>query len=271
MIASSRIPDAYRAWNKRWGAPFGFNVEMSLDPRWRFVDDDPSRYGPFGFQHKSMSRMYDHPWAYHIAGLRPGLRVIDLGGRLSGFQVTLADAGCEVFTVDPSAPEDVRLAAEPSHGATTAREQHARFLSLFGAEGTLVERPLPDAGLEPGTFDRIFAIAVLEDLDDQEVGEVVDAMRRLLAPGGRALLSIGLFLDLPPFGRLERTYWGTSIDVCSLVKHSGMEMVHGNPAELYGFPDFDPQRVIAGIDSYHLSVLYPVLSQQLVLRKTGGR
>jgi SAM-dependent methyltransferase len=272
MIASNKLPEEYSVWNARWGAPFGFTVDMSLDVRHRFDDDDPGRYGPFGFQRNSLTRMYEYPWAFHTAELKPGMRVIDVGGWLSGFQVALADAGCAVFNVDPSVPDDTRwTTSHTPNKAATAREQHRRFLSYFDADVTLVEQRLQDVDLDEGTFDRIFAISVIEHVDQQEAGEMVDAMRRLLAPGGRALLSIDLFFDLPPFGVLERNYWGTNIDVCSLVKNSGMEMVHGDPAELYGFPEFDPDRVAANVNSYNLSVLYPVVSQLVVLQKPAGR
>lgn len=269
MIASNESPPEYSAWNERWGAPLGLRVERPLEILYRFADHDPRRYGPFGFQHNSLTRLFEYPWAFHTAELRPGMRVIDVGGWLSGFQVVLADAGCEVFNVDPLVPEDTRWNSEygPKQSGS-ARELHAKFLSLFDADVTLVERRLQDTELEPGTFDRIFAISVIEHVDQQEASEMVAAMRRLLAPGGRALLSIDLFFDLPPFGVLERNYWGTNIDVCSLVENSGMEMVYGDPAELLGFPEFDPERVAANADSYNLSVLYPVVSQLVVLRKS---
>lgn len=270
MIASKEIPEEYRAWNKRWGAPFGFRVDRSLEHPHRFGDADPGRYGPFGFQRTSLTRMFEYPWAFNTAELRPGMRVIDVGGWLSGFQVVLADAGCTVVNVDPSVPEDTRWTSTHAvNQPQTAREQHAQFMSLFGGDVTLVEQRLQDAGLEAGTFDRIFAISVIEHVDQQEAGEMVDAMRRLLAPGGRAVLTIDLFFDLPPFGVLARNHWGTNIDVHALVKNSGMDLVYGDPAELYGFPEFDQERVTANVNAgrYNISLLYPVVSQLVVLQK----
>ncbi|RSM44868.1 class I SAM-dependent methyltransferase [Amycolatopsis balhimycina DSM 5908] len=271
MIATKELPEQYGEWNWRWGAPFGFSVENSVDVRHRFDDEDPKRYGPFGFQRNSLTRFYEYPWAFFTADLQPGMRVIDVGGWLSGFQVTLADAGCEVFNVDPSVPEDTRWTTSlKENQPNTARDQHATFLSYFDADVTLIERPLQAVDLPEGTFDRIFAISVLEHVDQGEAGEIVDAMRRLLKPGGRAVLTIDLFFDLPPFGMLPRNFWGINIDVGALVKNSGMDMVHGNPAELLGFPEFDPERVVANIDSYNLSALYPVASQLVVLEKRAG-
>ena len=270
MIATKEIPENYRAWNKRWGAPFGFSVDKALDHRYRFDDDNPSRYGPFGFQRTSLTRQFEYPWAFDIAGLQPGMRVIDVGGWLSGFQVALADAGCEVFNVDPSVPEDTRWTTSHTvNQPASAREQHAQFLSYFGADVTLIEQRLQDAQLDRGTFDRIFAISVIEHVDQAEAEEMTRAMGRLLAPGGRAVLTIDLFFDIPPFGVLERNFWGTNIDVSSLVRSSGLELVFGDPAELYGFAEFEPEQVAAAAnkDSYNLSLLYPVVSQLVVLQK----
>ncbi len=268
MIGRSALPPEYRAWNRKWGAPFGRHVDRALSYEHRFVDDDPARYGPFGFFQPSFTRIYEYPWAFHIAELQPGMRVMDVGGWLSGFQIALADAGCQVTNVDPSDPQDTRwTTSHRENEVQTAREQHSRFISLFGAEVTLVEKTLQEAELEAGTFDRIFALSVLEHVSQQEAGSMVEAMARLLVPGGRAVLSVDLFFDLPPFGPFERNHWGTNLDVCQLVKESGLEMVYGDPAELHGFGEFDPKQIVRDIDTYNLSLLYPVVSQLLVLEK----
>lgn len=269
MIGRSELPPEYRAWNKRWGAPFGYHVDRGLEHKHRLADDDPARYGPFGFFQTSLTRVYEYPWAFHVADVQPGMRVIDVGGWLSGFQIVLADAGCHVTNVDPSDPQDTRwTTSHLPNQPKTAHEQHSKYISLFDADVTLVEKTLQEAELEAGTYDRIFAISVLEHVSQQEAGSVLDAMRVLLAPGGRAVLSIDLFFDIPPFGPFDRNYWGTNLDVCQLVKESGLEMVYGDPAELHGFPEFDPDKIVRNIGDYNLSLLYPVVSQLLVLEKT---
>jgi SAM-dependent methyltransferase len=270
MIGRSELPPEYRAWNKHWGAPFGYHVDQGLEYKHRLADENPARYGPFGFYQTSLTRVYEYPWAFHIAEVEPGMRVIDVGGWLSGFQIALAKSGCHVTNVDPSDPQDTRwTTSHREDQATSARDQHSRYTSLFGADVTLLESTLQDAELDAGTFDRIFAISVLEHVSQQEAGSVLKAMRRLLAPGGRAVLSIDLFFDLPPFGPFERNFWGTNLDVCQLVKESGLAMVHGDPHELHGFPEFDPDSIVKNIGSYNLSLLYPVVSQLLVLEKTS--
>lgn len=266
MIGRSELPQRYRAWNKEWGAPFGYHVDRGLEHKHRLTDENPARYGPFGFYQTSLTRVFEYPWAFHAAEVSPGMRVIDVGGWLSGFQIVLAKAGCVVTNVDPSDPQDTRwTTSHLENEAATAREQHARYISLFDADVTLVEDKLQDASLEAGTFDRIFAISVLEHVSQQEAGSVLAAMRRLLRPGGRAVLSIDLFFDLAPFGPFERNFWGTNLDVRQLIEESGLRLVHGDPAELHGYPEFDPARIVQNISTYNLSPVYPVVSQLIVL------
>lgn len=268
MIGRSKLPPEYEAWNKHWGAPWGYDVDRKLEHEHRFADEYPARYGPFGFCPPSLTRVYEYPWAFHVAEVEPGMRVIDAGGWLSGFQIVLAKSGCHVTNADPLDPQDTRWTpSRQVNQAESAREQHSKYISLFDVEVTLVASTLQEAELDAGTFDRIFAISVLEHVSQHEADSMLKAMRRLLAPGGRAVLSIDLFFDLPPFGPFERNFWGTNLDVCRLVKESGLSMVHGDPCELHGFPEFDQERIVQNIGSYNLSPLYPVVSQLLVLEK----
>jgi 2-polyprenyl-3-methyl-5-hydroxy-6-metoxy-1,4-benzoquinol methylase len=270
MIAKKDLPAHYRQWNRRWGAPYGYRVTGALEHAGRFADPDPARYGPFGFQYTSATRIAEYPWAFHTADLKPGMRVLDVGGWLSGFQVVLADAGCEVVNVDPSACDDPRWTMTHGVEAADAAEKHHRtFIDLFDADVTLVQKRLQDAGLADGSFDRIFAISVLEHVDQAQAAEMVSAMRRLLVPGGLALLTVDLFLELKPFGMLTSNHWGGNLDVRRLVADSGLELASGDPAELLGYPEFDPAGIIDRIDELFKSPLYPVVSQLIVLRRPG--
>jgi hypothetical protein len=89
----------------------------------------------------------------------------------------------------------------------------------------------------------------------------------LLRPGGRAVLTVDLFLDLPPFGVLERNTWGVNHDVAQLVKSSGLTLAEGDPRELLGCPEFDRERVVRLIPELFVSPAYPVMTQTLVLEK----
>ncbi|GAA2281978.1 MULTISPECIES: class I SAM-dependent methyltransferase [Kitasatospora] len=267
MLAKKASHAEYQDWNKKWGAPYGHNVDRPLLLTHRFIDDDPERYGPFGFQWTSHTRAVEYPWAFFTADPRPGMRVMDVGGWLSGFQVVLAKQGCEVVNVDPSSPADLRwtIRGEATEGSHS--EIHRRFTSLFDVDVTLVTERLQDTEFEADSFDRIFALSVLEHVDQAEAQEMVNTMERLLAPGGLAVLTIDLFLDLEPFGAFQRNVYGRNLDVCSLVNGTGMTMVHGDPQELHGFPEFDPKRIVARAEEFDLGWSYPVVSQLIALRK----
>src|SRR6267378_5483082 len=109
MIARRGISPLHRQWNSTWGAPFGrrgFRLSRRNARVARLLDHTmfaaiPSLRGPFGFQGNNTIRMIEYPWAFHVTPIRPGLKVMDLGGGLSGFQFVLDRCGCEVINVDP--------------------------------------------------------------------------------------------------------------------------------------------------------------------------
>jgi hypothetical protein len=65
----------------------------------------------------------------------------------------------------------------------------------------------------------------------------------VLRPGGHAVLTIDLFVDLAPFTGRERNEWGTNIDIRGLLDQAGLELVEGDPAELCGFDAFQPEAI----------------------------
>ncbi len=268
MLAKKDIPLEYREWNKRWGAPYGFHVDNSQVSLQRFSAKDPERYGPFGFQPTSHTRTLEYPWAYFSADPQPGMRVLDVGGWLSGLQVVLAKQGCEVVNVDPS--EDEKWSIGVEKGNDTHAEIHRWFTSMFDVDVTLVTERLQDSDFEANSFDRIFAISVLEHVDQDEAELMVDTMCQLLAPGGLIVLSIDLFLDVKPFGMLDKNVWGRNTDVHALLSRNNLTLECGDPAELCGFPEFDPQRIADRIDEFFIGWNYPVLSQFVTLRKPLG-
>lgn len=52
-----------------------------------------------------------------------------------------------------------------------------------------------------------------------------------------------------------------------VVDQSGLQLQHGDPAELYGYPEFDAKRVMGNLFSYQYGTYYPSLAQALVLVK----
>lgn len=109
---------------------------------------------------------------------------------------------------------------------------------------------------------------MIEQIRQEDIVILLDHVRRVLKPGGRFVLTIDLFLDPVPFTRESQNKFGTNISVEWLVRESGLARVHGEPRELYGLPDFDPDGILAQKDRYHVGQSWPTMVQTLVLAKT---
>ncbi|WP_018681688.1 class I SAM-dependent methyltransferase [Actinokineospora enzanensis] len=264
MIGRRELPAEYTAFNTEWGAPYGHAAAQQLSIQDRLDADGRAEFGPFAFQVNSLTRTFEYPWAFHAAEIRPGMRVIEVGGGLSGFQFVLARNGCEVFNVDPAT--SVNWTFVPGNSWSLSQENIDLLNVEFDTDVRLVPARLQDAPLQAGSFDRVFCLSVLEHVDLAEGQGVLKRAEELLAPGGRCVLTIDLFLDLKPFGVLDSNHWGTNIDVRELVAATGLELVHGDRAELFGFPEFDRDALVDRLDEIFIGN-YPAVSQALVLEK----
>jgi len=273
VIARKKLPAEFVAWNEEWGSPYGYRgnrmyregqVPDRAIPEAMANPADPD-FGPFAFQWNSDTRIFEYPWAFLTAKTEPGMRVLDIGGGVSGMQYVLAQGGCDVVNVDPSAKPEFTSGFSADFGLNT--ELHATLNSVFGTNVRLIGETIQDAGLEPDSFDRVFCLSVLEHVDGDAAGEILELIGRLLRPGGQALLTVDLFFDLKPFGVLTKNVWGINHNIAELVKSSGLTMVHGDPRELLGFPEFDFDRVVSLIPELHLGAFYPTVPQALVLEK----
>ena len=265
MIGRRPLPKEYDEWNWRWGAPFGYAVAHRVALPDRLARPE-AMFGPFGFQANSDTRVFEYPWAYYAAATKPGMRVLEAGGGTSGLQFVFAREGCEVVNVDPGIDTDSGFAS--SVGAWQSTEDFHLYLNaILGTNVKLIQKRLQDADLRPGTFDRVLCLSVLEHLEQNEAREIVECAARLLVPGGLLVATIDLFLELEPFGVLSRNRFGTNIDVHRLVSGLGLDLVHGDPRELYGFPEFDREHIVEHIDDMFVSPSYPVVPQSLVLRR----
>lgn len=271
MLARHTLPENFRDWNTAWGVPFGYRVPGRRAVEYRLEEEDPLRYGPFGFQQTSPTREFEYPWAFFTAGVESGMKVLDVGGGLSGFQFVLDKEGCEVVNVDPSAKEDRRWSTVDGRNRWLTEDNHAELNKLFGTDVRLVmdtvQAGLADGQLEKGTFDRIFCLSVIEHVSLEEGRAMLDSIAELLKPGGRLLLTVDLFLDVLPFGVREANFWGSNIDVHELLKGHGLELEQGDPRELLGFPEFDYDHVVKTIPELFIGTFNPCLSQAMVLRK----
>ncbi|HEY1619879.1 MAG TPA: methyltransferase domain-containing protein [Streptosporangiaceae bacterium] len=270
MLAKTPLPAQYAEWNKQWGAPSGRRVPRPLMVAHRLDDPDPARYGPFGFQYVSETRRFEYPWAYFEAAAAAGMRVLDVGGGLGGLQFVLSAEGVSVVNVDPAARGDSRWAlgqGNTEHLLTA--EDHARLNQVFGTDVTLIARSVQDSGLAAGSFDRVFCLSVLEHMDLAEARAVLTAIGDLLVPGGLCLLTVDLFLDVKPFGRRPANFWGTNHDVSELLDGLELELSAGDPSELLGFPEFDPDAIVGRLTGIFVSPISPCMSQAMVLRMPG--
>ena len=150
------------------------------NPEYMDFLDDTSPVHPL----KRVEReLYEHWWG---AELRPGLRVLDLGGGIGRFTQPCLDRGCDVELVDPDL-RSLRCALDHAAGRPGR-------LDLHWTTGEC----LPD--LAP--VDLAILCEVLNYVEDPAL--VLRNVRRVLKPGGALLLSVearwgwALSTDVPP-------------------------------------------------------------------------
>lgn len=265
MIARSTLTADQVRWNRRWRAPYGrfsrFNrLNRQLNrpsiPRWL----QPYFWGPFGFQpDNNRTRIAEYPWAFLATTLEPGMLAVDLGGSLGGFQFTVARAGVRVINVDPG--------DAAAHGWPVSEKTVRRLNRAFRTDVELRRVFLQDAGIPEASADRVFCISTIEHIPQAELPSLMAEIGRILKPGGKAVITVDLFLDLAPFTSRSENIHGTNVKVSDLATWSGLQLEQGNPGELYGFPEFDPERVQASLTDYLWGDVGPCVAQCFVLSK----
>lgn len=260
MLATRELPHEYALWNRAWAAPYGRDGTAAAV--FKLLGSRRARQarGPFAFQDNTITRTYEYPWAYHqLAGLAPS-RILEIGGALSGLQFVLAKAGHEVHNVDPfvdygSGNYDVDPIAE-----------HASLNRAFGTNVVLHPSTLPEAELAGG-FSAAVCISTLEHLPRDSIHATLTAVKRLLAPGGLVVLTIDLFLNLVPFCTRATNVWGANASVASIEELLGYQMVAGDRAELYGYPEFSTDRILSRLEEFAIGTSYPQLAQLVSFRR----
>jgi SAM-dependent methyltransferase len=253
--------------NRKWGSPFGtrlLRAKSTLRQAGLRIDRAlfravPSLRGPFGLQPNNTTRRVEYPWAYHATPIQPGLHVLEIGGGLSGFQFVLDRAGCHVTNVDPG------MEAHKRDWPVDERSMQ-RLNRAFGTSVVLRNCLLQDAHLPGDSFDLVFSISVLEHIPIGEVPETVALIYDLLKPGGRFVLTLDLFLNLVPFCSRESNEFGSNIPARLIAESAPFELEQGDRSELYGYAEFDRDRVLATLEQLMLGE-YPALAQLMVLRK----
>ncbi len=256
MLARRNFPPAYHAWNHQWHAPYGRQSRLNsllgtaaLAARWR---------GPFAWQPNNDTRAFEYPWVHEqIAARGKALRILEIGGGLSGLQFVLAREGHHVVNVDPG------LEAK-GKGWALDSDVHARLARTYRAPVTLVPTTIDRATLEPASFDVILSVSALEHFATQDLNAFADAVPRLLRPSGAVILTVDLFVDLAPFSTRPANTFGTNLDLQALLNRAGLRLTHGDPAELHGFPGFDARAILGRLPEYLLGTGHPSLTQCVV-------
>ena len=266
MLAPRDIPSHFTAWNRRW-APHGRRIPRVRGVR-RILRLGAERgwptclrhLGPFAFQPTNETRVFEFPWAFSQVRPTAGAVVVDVGGSLAGLQFAMAAAGAHVTNVDPG------LAAT-GRGWAVEKQRHAQLCRAFGAGVTLISETLQDAGLPTESVDTVVCVSTIEHIPATEVDLLAPEIYRVLKPGGRAVLTVDLFLDLAPFSDLTQNQWGTNIDVWSFIIKSRLQLIVGEPSLLLGSPSFDPKKVLGLLPELFIGTGYPALAQCIVLEK----
>lgn len=262
MLAPSVLPEKFLAWNKAQGAPFGHVLRRRYDFFRYFCSNEALQKlrGPFSIQPNSTSRTYEYPWVYHAAGLDSPKKIVEIGGSLSGLQFVLSAEGHEVVNIDPST-------TGPGLGWPSSESSMRKLNSWFNTKVTLKSTTIGKANLPDNYYDLFLSISVLEHLPEEELHEVLEHAYRCLKPGGRFIITLDLFLNLEPFSRRTSNEWGKNQDVRRMVDISRMKLVEGDRSQLFGYPQFNPEAILANLEKYYMNSYYPVLSQCIVLQK----
>jgi SAM-dependent methyltransferase len=264
MLAPANIPEKYRAWNARHGAPHGWHLRFRrLREKLYSADHLCRALGPFSIQTNNSTREFEYPWAFEAGQLQPGMRVLEIGGGLSGFQFALDVAGIRVVNVDPGGLAGGKVWA-------CDEKSIARLNRIFGTHVDLRPVVVEKAGLAEAEFDGAYCISVIEHLTPEAAANVMAHVFRSLKPGGRLVLTVDLSLNLSPFTKRQTNEYGVNRSIPDLFRQQPWELVAGQREEMFGFPEFDAELILSRLENYHVGHNYPVLAQCLVLRKPAA-
>jgi SAM-dependent methyltransferase len=262
VLARKELPPAFVEWNAQWGAPFGPEWGYDIPFEQRFTSQRARQLGLFAFQPNNTTRRVEYPWAFQALDIKPGSDVVDIGGALSGLQFVLDRCGANVTNVDP-----FRDYWWSSFYPVEPEILHARLNQYFDTGIVLKRADLTEAGLDDESFDRAVCLSTIEHLSDDDITRTIQEVYRILRKGALFVLTVDLFINLFPFTPWERNKCGTNVSIQRLVEQSNMGLIYGERKELFGFREFDPERILSNLKDYYIGAEYPALAQMFVLRK----
>jgi len=267
VLARLPLHDRFKEFNCKWCAPEGSRLYQFTKKRaaiQRTVENVlynpfPRLRGYFSFQLNNTTREYEYPWCFYATDLRAGMRAVDIGGSLAGFQFVLAKHGLEVINVDPGLE---------AHGLGWPVDQRSigHLNRAFGTNVRLENCFLQHAKIEAASVDRIFSISVVEHIPTAEIKPLMRKVWEILKPGGLFIATVDLFLNIKPFSSQETNKFGTNIPIPLLTEAAPFNLVTGIRSELYGYPEFSVDKCMKQLDKLLIG-RYPTLVQCLVLEK----
>jgi glycosyltransferase involved in cell wall biosynthesis/ubiquinone/menaquinone biosynthesis C-methylase UbiE len=115
-----------------------------------------------------------HKISFDLAGLEPGMKIVDIGCGRGEIVYHCARIGCKIWGMDYSS-QAVRIAADVLTDILSGEERQRYLIQQANA------RSLP---FESEAIDIVFMLDIVEHLYPAELGEALQEVYRILKPGG---------------------------------------------------------------------------------------
>jgi len=128
-------------------------------------------------------KLWENSWVVVNSGVKPGDKVLDIGGASTAFVFYLASLGCQVKVID----NDWSCCGMIYNTKYVARKMKWD-IEVFDRD---ISKPIP---FPDNSFDRVFSICTVEHLSSSVRRKMMREVGRVLKPGGIA----GLTIDYGP-------------------------------------------------------------------------
>ena len=125
------------------------------------------------------TKLWENLWVIHHSGVKPGHKVLDIGGASTAFTFYLANIGCSVSVVDNDWGNCGTI-----YNANYAAKKMGWDMKVYDRD---ISQPLP---FPDDHFDRVFSICTLEHLTSDVRQYMMKEVGRVLKPGGIAGLTM---------------------------------------------------------------------------------